>query len=131
MQVFQVLRGGSMGYLNHLRDLVHENAVKHGFWEGDFNFGEKIALIHSEVSEALEAHRHGKTVATSTVDRLFGSGSPDDFENTFKDTVEDELADSIIRILDLCGYLGINIDIHVDAKMRYNAGREYKHGKAY
>jgi NTP pyrophosphatase (non-canonical NTP hydrolase) len=48
-----------------------------------------------------------------------------------KDTVEDELADVIIRTLDLCGYLGIDIEKHVELKMRYNESREYKHGKNY
>jgi len=46
-----------------------------------------------------------------------------------KDTFEDELADTIIRILDLCGYLGIDIDEHINLKMAYNRERPYKHNK--
>jgi NTP pyrophosphatase (non-canonical NTP hydrolase) len=53
------------------------------------------------------------------------------FEALIKDTVEDELADVIIRALDLCGHLGIDIEKHVELKMQYNKSREYKHGKNY
>lgn len=53
------------------------------------------------------------------------------FESHIKDTVEDELSDAIIRILDLCGWLNIDIQRHVDLKMQYNAGREKMHGKKY
>ena len=38
---------------NELRDEVHENAVKHGWWDEERSFGEIIALCHSELSEAL------------------------------------------------------------------------------
>lgn len=39
--------------------LIHENARNKGFWDKSRNFGEILALIHSEVSEALEAYRNG------------------------------------------------------------------------
>ena len=49
----------------------------------------------------------------------------------YKDTVQDELADTFIRLLDLVGFLGIDIDGWVEAKLRYNKSRPYKHGKRF
>lgn len=50
--------------LDYYASRIHDVAVKHGFWgeDGmlDRNFGEMVALMHSELSEALEAHREGK-----------------------------------------------------------------------
>ncbi|MDR1340654.1 MAG: hypothetical protein LBK58_11480, partial [Prevotellaceae bacterium] len=53
------------------------------------------------------------------------------FKANIKNTVEDELADVIIRTLDLCGHLGIDIERHIEMKMKYNESRGYKHGKNY
>ena len=53
------------------------------------------------------------------------------FEEKFKDKFQDEIADTFIRLLDLCGYLNINIDEWIDAKLEYNRTRGYKHGKKY
>jgi NTP pyrophosphatase (non-canonical NTP hydrolase) len=53
------------------------------------------------------------------------------FENYIKNSFEDELADVVIRIMDLCGYLHIDLEAHILAKMQYNATREKLHGKRY
>jgi NTP pyrophosphatase (non-canonical NTP hydrolase) len=53
------------------------------------------------------------------------------FEQVVKDTFEDELADVLIRTLDLACSMGIDIDFYVSEKMRYNEGRPFKHGKLF
>lgn len=120
--------------INQLAKEIHENSKEKGFYDKETNIAEKIALIHSEVSEALEADREGnyckvniKEVNDWNVDRIY----KEDFENTVKNTFEDELADSIIRILDLCHLKNIDIESHIKAKMKYNSLRPKMHGKKY
>lgn len=95
---------------------VHKIAVDHGWWETERNDGEMIALMHSELSEALENIRNGEP----TSDHI-----PD-----FKG-IEEEFADVIIRILDTCERRGYRIGEAILAKMEYNRGRPYKHGRKF
>lgn len=105
--------------LNDLVKRAHETAVRHGFWEPAPEIGTSIALIHSELSEALEEARAGKPILYYNQ----GSDKPEG--------IGPELADATIRIGDLCGHLGINLDEMVQIKMKYNEGRPYKHGKIF
>ncbi len=120
--------------INQLAKEIHENAKSKGFYENEKNIGEMLCLIHSEVSEALEADRE-KHYTTYNMNVINGWVNNEDFVQEFKknvkNTFEDELADVLIRVLDLCGYKGIDIESHVKAKMRYNATRPHKHGKSY
>ena len=96
----------------------HAAAVDKGFWDDpNWNFGEKVALIHSELSEALEADRRG--------------GDTESEKAPGHTLVAEEFADVVIRICDLCGKLGIDLGQAILAKMEYNATRPPKHGKAY
>jgi NTP pyrophosphatase (non-canonical NTP hydrolase) len=133
--------------INNLAKEIHENAKSKGFFDSEKNIGEMLCLIHSEVSEALEADRKNKYYSNiedskkwfiqGLADANYGASfnSTESFKNEFlnsvKDTFEDELADVIIRVLDLCAFKGIDIESHIKAKMRYNSTREHKHGKAY
>ncbi len=103
--------------LDWAAEQLHESAVEKGFYSGGpKNFGEQIALIHSELSEALEAARHD---------------NPNDQHLPEFSSVEVELADTIIRVLDVCGYKKIRIGEVLVAKMQYNKKREHKHGKEF
>lgn len=133
-----------MPTLNELRDSIHKNAVEHGFYDEERKphseavrhafTAQKIALIHSELSEALEADRKGKYAVVRNFDFAvedLGESLSEAFEHHVKDTFEDEIADTIIRLLDLCGAMNINIDKYVEMKMKYNEFRPRKHGKEY
>lgn len=115
--------------LNRLSILFHERSKSKGFWDEPREIGTKLMLIVSELSEALEADRNGKH---ANMEKYYkGIAYADIFETYIKDTFEDEIADAFIRLLDLCGYLNIDIEKHVFLKMKYNDLRPYKHGKLY
>lgn len=91
-----------------LQTEVHKLAVRNGFWPNSRSFGECIALIHSELSEALESDRIGN--------------------NTH---IAEELADAVIRIMDLAESRNINLYAAMLFKHEKNLERPYKHGKLY
>ena len=91
--------------LNELRDLCHQVAKEHGWWDEERSFGDLIALVHSEVSEALEDYRKGNN-----------------------EHIPEELADILIRVFDMCGYYGYDLEKAVIDKIEKNKGRPYRHG---
>ncbi len=99
-----------------LQQDVHITAFKKGWWDKLVSDGERIALMHSELSEALEALRHG---------------NPEDEHCPAFSNLEIELADVIIRIMDYAGGKGLNVAGAIIAKSEYNKTRPYKHGKAF
>lgn len=92
---------------------VHMNSRAKGWWDEDRNNGEMIALMHSELSEALEGYRHGNP--------------PDDHIPEFS-SVEAELADVVIRIMDMAAARGLRVGEAIIAKHKYNTTRKHKHG---
>ena len=101
---------GRCQYQDALNDMAiecHARAVVAGWWDKPRNAGECIALMHSELSEALEGIRKG------TQDEHLP-----DFES-----VEVELADALIRIFDLAGAMQLRLGEAFVAKLLYNANR--------
>jgi len=92
--------------LNQLAQTCHRIAVEKGFWDEKRNIGEALMLIVTELAEAMESHR-----------------KQDDAN--FKE----EIADTFIRLLDLCGGLKIDIEDEIAKKSERNKSRPYKHGK--
>jgi NTP pyrophosphatase (non-canonical NTP hydrolase) len=123
--------------INELAQEIHKNARKKGFFEKEKNIGEMLALIHSEVSEALEADRKDRyaNLSDSQLNVLLGWVQDIDFSKDYSDKVkgcfEEEMADIVIRVFDMCAFKGIDIERHIRAKMRYNSMREKYHGKRY
>ena len=99
---------------NTLQHEVHETAKEKGWWEGKRNKGELIALMHSELSEALEALRKGEDSRDDKIPEFLG--------------VEAELADTIIRIMDAAEANGWRVAEAIVAKVEMNKRRSYKHG---
>ena len=132
MEVIKLLEGRTTldtGFLSDKKSLaewqreIHELAVDKGWWPyadavTTSVIVEKLCLIHSEVSEALEELRQGE--------------GPHQFISYDEDTKPIgfviELADIMIRILDLCSALGLDIEKAIEMKHKYNKTRPYRHG---
>jgi NTP pyrophosphatase (non-canonical NTP hydrolase) len=104
--------------LNQLANNFHEVAVSKGFWDGEYNYdkvGNKLALVHSEVTEVLEAIR----------------------KNQGSEKVVEEMADVIIRLLDLYaamqehGDVTHDIDLIIENKNNINKQRAKLHGNKF
>lgn len=104
--------------LDALAAILHESAKEKGFWDGEHSFdkfGNKLALVHSEVTEILEAIRKSK-------------GSRE---------IVEETADVLIRLLDLyaalrnAGIVEDSLDDILDHKVDKNRNRPRLHGNLF
>ncbi len=93
--------------LKQLTSLVLKQAEEKGFGTtpDEINVPEKIALIHSEISEAFEAYRH------KNIDG--------------KDGFKEELGDAVQRILHVAGVLGVDLEAEILKKLEHNKDRNW------
>ena len=132
--------------MKNLISQAHEMAKSKSFWEGERNKPEMLMLVVSELAEALEALRKDHYADQDVVESLSHDLELDrtdeefllkainwktSFEQGVKSSFEDELADVAIRLFDLCGGLGVDLEKHIEMKMKYNSMRGYKHGKKF
>ncbi len=106
---------------NQLSKEAHENAVQKGFWKDNKSVEHCLALVFTEITEAIEADRNDRQADLPKYIEYCKAEDiniPDReiynmqcFETLIKDTVADELADTAIRLLDLSGALQINFDM--------------------
>ncbi len=88
---------------------VHKLAIEKGWYNFDRPIPELLCLIHAEISEALEGYRNN-------------------IQKGEKGWLGEELADAVIRIWDMCEFLGINIQDEINKKHEINKTRPYRHG---
>lgn len=99
-----------------LQKRAHKNSKDHGFWEASADVPTKLMLIVTEVAEAMEEYRNGMPD--------YYPGIPDGKP----EGLAVELADAVIRIMDLAEYKEINLAEVICEKMDYNEGRPQLHG---
>jgi NTP pyrophosphatase (non-canonical NTP hydrolase) len=142
--------------IDELKKTSHEIAIKKGFWhdfeiannqksekEGqifkDLFISQKLLLIVSELTESMESLRKSRTYQgdSALIKELCeqSENQPNLFQMRFihhvKDTFEDELADTFIRLADLCEKMNIDIESFIKMKMAFNSMRPEKHDKNF
>lgn len=97
--------------LNALKDKAHMWAVEHGFYEEVKSDAFYLGLVMSEAGEAINADRKGKraNVVRFSEDMELGHPFKESFEKHIKDSMEDEIADIVIRLLDFSGLKGYTL----------------------
>lgn len=103
--------------LNELKDRAYKTACEHGWHEEEYSNEHYLCLVISELMEALEADRKRMHAFRNPFEDFIWRFTKDPehaykvaFDEYIKDTVEDELADAVIRLLDLAGLKGIDLE---------------------
>ena len=137
-----------IAYFRKKQKDIHENAIKHGWYEEDRSFGDLIALVHTEASEALEEYRNGRGF-----NEIYYADNGKPYEKSFikflcyklsskkkkleiernvparkPEGIPIELADVVIRVMDMCEHYGIDLWAAIERKNAYNRTRPHKHG---
>lgn len=105
--------------LRSLQAECWQTAENHGFHDIGMTVGDRLMLIVSEAAEALEAHREGHAPDESWYEK----------DGTKICGVPSELADIIVRVLDMAEVYGVDLLTVLQEKMAYNKSRPFLHGK--
>lgn len=108
--------------INTLQETCHSNAKSKGWWDKPREDGTCLMNITCEIAEANEALRQTNPETGKMKQSIKIPGFLE---------VEEELADTIIRILDFAGYHRFRIAEAIKAKLEFNQTRSYRHGKKY
>lgn len=103
---------------------IHENAVKHGWWETKRSTGEVIALIHSELSEALEEARDNRPMMYVLGPNGEEICTPCYFNGRKPEGIAVELADAVIRVLDAAAHVGMPLQDYDAAQQEVESVRD-------
>lgn len=117
--------------IKELVRLAHENAVQKGFWD-DVNVADEDG-IQVAFNEDLEVTSDENNAISTRLMLIVGelSEAQEGLRKDDRDNFKEELADVAIRLGDLCGGLGIDLEAEIIKKMDKNKNRPYKHGKAF
>ena len=122
-----------MNDLNELRDEIYSDAVAHGLWDGDYlrkTLRSNHCLRDSGILQIYKIVNTERELARVNATFRVFLENQELLESVLEeDHFREELADVIITALSAAGYLGIDIDKAVQAKMEINRGREWRHGK--
>lgn len=134
MNIENLLKG-----LNEAAIKIHNGNVDRGFWDKPLPLASLLMLCVTELAEAVEAERNEINSNLNEFEKQMDGYGVDDsplsfkheFEKHVKNSVEDEIADTFIRLLDVCAHYQIDIEKHIDLKVKYNNTRPRLHGKKY
>lgn len=129
--------GKNANLAQRLKDRIafHANEHRHTYEIGKGVMDALVLDLLADFRDAggvCEDDRHEEGVTCGS--RIYDPDHPDapcSARSKKPEGVAVELADAVIRIADLCGHLGIDLDAVIAEKMAYNAGRPYKHGKRF
>ena len=102
------LNGGKMN-IKDVQETAYQIAVNNGFYDRGESFGDRLALIHSEVSEAFECYRRGMRPEPELIYSTDGHPIGIPFE----------LADVVLRVVGVCENYGANLQRELDVRLRY------------
>lgn len=116
--------------IKELMQESHQTAIEKGWWEEDRNFGEQLALMHSELSEVLGEYRDYGLDSRMFIylKRVVEDSNPEECIIDKPEGIAIEFADTLIRIFDTCEKYNIPLDKAIKTKMEFNKTRPYRHG---